>query len=139
VCSSDLAELGYRARVPAVPTVTVWGHDRLAGAAPPPDAPERLLVMVFNEEDGRISSNASKEQVLAILTFLLQHPGTPLYNSRQIRVRIRIALQKVQVWVDELQPAADVFSDFVSTLLFLCTGAKPSNLMRIDTICAVDG
>lgn len=78
------------------------------------DILERLLVMVFNEEDGRISSNASKEQVLAILTFLLQHPGTSVFTSRQIRVRIRIALQKVQVWIDELQPAEDVFSDFVS-------------------------
>jgi 1-hydroxycarotenoid 3,4-desaturase len=44
--AAEYAELGYRARLPAVPTVTVWGHDRLAGAAPPPDAPERLLVMV---------------------------------------------------------------------------------------------
>ena len=44
--AAEYAELSYRARLPAVPTVTVWGHDRLAGAAPPPDAPERLLVMV---------------------------------------------------------------------------------------------
>jgi 1-hydroxycarotenoid 3,4-desaturase len=42
---AEYAELGFRARLPTVPTVTVWGHDRLAGAAPP-DGPERLLVMV---------------------------------------------------------------------------------------------
>jgi 1-hydroxycarotenoid 3,4-desaturase len=43
--TAEYAELGYRARLPTVPTVTVWGHDRLAGATPP-EGPERLLVMV---------------------------------------------------------------------------------------------
>jgi 1-hydroxycarotenoid 3,4-desaturase len=51
--AAEYAEIGYRARLPAVPTVTVWAHDRDGGAqprddeaAPPPDGPERLLVMV---------------------------------------------------------------------------------------------
>ena len=43
--TAEYAELGYRGRLPTVPTVTVWGHDRLAGATPPA-GPERLLVMV---------------------------------------------------------------------------------------------
>jgi 1-hydroxycarotenoid 3,4-desaturase len=41
----EYAELGYRARLPAAPTVTLWAQDRMAGAVPPP-GPERLLMMV---------------------------------------------------------------------------------------------
>lgn len=43
--TAEYAELGFRARLPAVPTVTVWAQDRMAGAVPPP-GPERLLMMV---------------------------------------------------------------------------------------------
>jgi 1-hydroxycarotenoid 3,4-desaturase len=43
--TAEYAEIGYRARLPAQPTVTLWAHDRMEGA-PPPAGPERLLVMV---------------------------------------------------------------------------------------------
>ena len=78
------------------------------------DVLERLLITVFNEEDHRISSNDSKDQVLYILTYLLQHPGTARFTSRQMRVRIRIALQRVQDWIDEIVPGEDITSDYVS-------------------------
>ncbi len=42
--TTEYAEIGYRAKLPAVPTVTLWAHDREDGAAP--DGPERLLAMV---------------------------------------------------------------------------------------------
>lgn len=42
---AEYAELGYRARLPAVPTVTAWAQDRMGDATPPP-GPERFLVMV---------------------------------------------------------------------------------------------
>jgi 1-hydroxycarotenoid 3,4-desaturase len=43
--TAEYAEIGYRARLPTTPTVTVWAHDRIGGAAPPA-GPERLLAMV---------------------------------------------------------------------------------------------
>ncbi|HEV7265215.1 MAG TPA: FAD-dependent oxidoreductase [Falsiroseomonas sp.] len=43
--TAEYAEIGYRARLPATPTVTLWAHDRMDGA-PPPGGPERLLAMV---------------------------------------------------------------------------------------------
>ncbi len=43
--AAEYADLGYRARLPAAPTVTLWAQDRAAGAATPEGA-ERLLAMV---------------------------------------------------------------------------------------------
>jgi 1-hydroxycarotenoid 3,4-desaturase len=43
--TAEYAEIGYRARLPTAPTVTLWAHDRMAGEQPPP-GPERLLAMV---------------------------------------------------------------------------------------------
>jgi 1-hydroxycarotenoid 3,4-desaturase len=43
--TAEYAEIGYRARLPAAPSVTLWAHDRLEGA-PAPEGPERLLAMV---------------------------------------------------------------------------------------------
>lgn len=43
--TAEYAEIGYRARLPTIPTVTLWAHDRIAGGAPP-GGPERLLAMV---------------------------------------------------------------------------------------------
>jgi 1-hydroxycarotenoid 3,4-desaturase len=42
--TAEYAEIGYRARLPTTPTVTLWAHDREGGAVP--DGRERLLVMV---------------------------------------------------------------------------------------------
>jgi 1-hydroxycarotenoid 3,4-desaturase len=42
--TAEYAEIGYRARLPAVPTVTLWAHDRAGGVAPA--GTERLLAMV---------------------------------------------------------------------------------------------
>jgi 1-hydroxycarotenoid 3,4-desaturase len=43
--TAEYAEIGYRARLPTTPTVTLWAHDRIGGATPPV-GPERLLAMV---------------------------------------------------------------------------------------------
>jgi 1-hydroxycarotenoid 3,4-desaturase len=43
--TAEYAEIGYRARLPTTPSVTLWAHDRCGGAVPAP-GPERLLVMV---------------------------------------------------------------------------------------------
>jgi 1-hydroxycarotenoid 3,4-desaturase len=42
--AAEYAELGYRARLPARPTFTLWAEDRAEGAPPP--GPERLLGLV---------------------------------------------------------------------------------------------
>uniref|UniRef100_UPI001F36BAED phytoene desaturase family protein n=1 Tax=Falsiroseomonas oryziterrae TaxID=2911368 RepID=UPI001F36BAED len=42
--TAEYAEIGYRARLPTTPTVTLWAQDR--GDAAVPEGPERLLVMV---------------------------------------------------------------------------------------------
>jgi 1-hydroxycarotenoid 3,4-desaturase len=43
--TAEYVEIAYRRRLPATPTVTLWAHDRMEGAAPPA-GPERLLAMV---------------------------------------------------------------------------------------------
>lgn len=43
--TAEYAEIAWRAKLPTKPSVTLWAHDRMAGAPPPP-GPERLLVMV---------------------------------------------------------------------------------------------
>ncbi len=43
--TAEYAEIGYRARLPTTPTVTLWALDRGGGAAPPA-GPERLLAMI---------------------------------------------------------------------------------------------
>jgi 1-hydroxycarotenoid 3,4-desaturase len=42
--TAEYAEIGYRARLPTTPTVTLWAHDREGETVP--EGPERLLVMV---------------------------------------------------------------------------------------------
>jgi 1-hydroxycarotenoid 3,4-desaturase len=42
--TAEYAEIGYRGRLPATPTVTLWAHDRAGGATPAGE--ERLLAMV---------------------------------------------------------------------------------------------
>jgi 1-hydroxycarotenoid 3,4-desaturase len=42
--TAEYAEIGFRARLPTVPTVTLWAHDRAGGAVPA--GAERLLAMV---------------------------------------------------------------------------------------------
>jgi 1-hydroxycarotenoid 3,4-desaturase len=60
--TAEYAEIGYRARLPTAPTVTLWAHDRMS-AAPPPAGPERLLAMV--NAPARADSRALPEEAIA--------------------------------------------------------------------------
>jgi 1-hydroxycarotenoid 3,4-desaturase len=60
--TAEYAEIGYRARLPTAPTVTLWAHDRMS-AAPQPVGPERLLAMV--NAPARADSRPLPEEAIA--------------------------------------------------------------------------
>lgn len=61
---------------------------------------DRLLVAVLNEEDGRISPLTTKYQLIALFKIVVQ-------ASRKVKIRLRLAIQSIAIWIDEL--SADQF------------------------------
>jgi hypothetical protein len=62
------------------------------------DILERVFVVLLNEEDNRIANIDTKLQVLKICYSLLSF-------NRDARVRLRIAVQHVETWIDEVYEA----------------------------------
>jgi hypothetical protein len=88
--------LAHRLQAPIPPAIEAkyprW-YDFMIG-----DILERLFIVLLNEEDNRIANIHTKLQVLKICYSLLSF-------NRDARVRLRIAVQHVETWIDEVYEA----------------------------------